>query len=279
MKKIIVAFDGLKFSQSARDYALQLAKMENTKLFGVFLEDPYRHSYGVKELMSERGGSLSIKKKHLDKKDSKTRALAINQFIQACFTSGIEAIVHRDRKMAIDELLHETFYADLLVIDKTETLAFYPDNVPTSFIHAMLPDVQCPVMIVPPKFNEIDRLVLLYDGKASSFHAIKSLTWALSSLESLPAELVTVLNSRGKEHVPGGNLVKEFLQMHFSNLRFKTLEGDAGKVLPSYLKKTEGNPLIVLGAYHRGKLSRWFRPSLADLFMKKLDFPLFIAHT
>ena len=36
MKKIIAAFDGLKFSKSTRDYAIQIAKENNAHLVGVF---------------------------------------------------------------------------------------------------------------------------------------------------------------------------------------------------------------------------------------------------
>lgn len=36
--------------------------------------------------------------------------------------------------------------------------------------------------------------------------------------------------------------------------------------------------LVVLGAYRRNELSRWFKTSMADTLMKELDTPLFIAH-
>jgi hypothetical protein len=39
MKKIIAAFDGLKFSGSTRDYAIDIAKQANTHLAGVFMEE------------------------------------------------------------------------------------------------------------------------------------------------------------------------------------------------------------------------------------------------
>ena len=39
MKKFIVAFDGLRFSESVRDYAVMLARQSGAHLVGVFLED------------------------------------------------------------------------------------------------------------------------------------------------------------------------------------------------------------------------------------------------
>ena len=37
--------------------------------------------------------------------------------------------------------------------------------------------------------------------------------------------------------------------------------------------------LVVLGAYQRGMVSRWFRASMADVLMRDLKLPLFIAHS
>ena len=46
----------------------------------------------------------------------------------------------------------------------------------------------------------------------------------------------------------------------------------------NYLKSEKENILVVLGAYRRPMVSRWFRASMADVLMKELKVPLFIAH-
>jgi len=45
-----------------------------------------------------------------------------------------------------------------------------------------------------------------------------------------------------------------------------------------YLKKEKNSTLVVLGAYRRSMVSRWFRESMADVLMRDLKLPLFIAH-
>ena len=57
MKKIIAAFDGLKYSESTRDYAIYLAKQTNTHLVGVFMDDPTYTSYKIYELIEKEGVS------------------------------------------------------------------------------------------------------------------------------------------------------------------------------------------------------------------------------
>jgi len=68
------------------------------------------------------------------------------------------------------------------------------------------------------------------------------------------------------------------MKRHFPKASYTVLKGDPEAEIVNYLKAQRTNPLVVLGAYQRGMVSRWFRPSMADLLMKELKLPLFIAH-
>jgi hypothetical protein len=64
MKKIIVAFDGLKFSESTRDHAIEPAKQSSAYLVGVFLEDLSYHSYSAYDVIKKMKESLDQSKKN-----------------------------------------------------------------------------------------------------------------------------------------------------------------------------------------------------------------------
>jgi nucleotide-binding universal stress UspA family protein len=278
MKKIIAAFDGLKYSRSTRDYAIQLAKMNRAHLVGVFLNDFTYTSYKIYELISQKGGLIGAAKRKLDLKDAKERAVAASNFEAACQKAGLEYTIHRDRSVALQELLHESIYADLLVIDARETLTHHTEKAPTEFIRDLLTQVQCPVLIVPPVFKPIGKLVLLYDGEPSSVHAIKMFSYTLPQLKECPSEVVCVNSETNTLHLPDNKLMKEFMKRHFPNPDYVTLKGLAEPEIVSYLKKQKDIPLVVLGAYRRSRVSRWFRASMADILIKELKLPLFIAH-
>jgi nucleotide-binding universal stress UspA family protein len=278
MKKIVAALDGLKFSQSAMQYSIQLAKKCNAHLVGIFLDDITYTSYKIYDLVYEKGGLIGSAHKKFAKKDAKTRATAARNFEIACKENSVEYTLHHDRSFAIQELLHETIYADLLVIDARETLTHYTEKTPSEFIRHLLSNTQCPVMIVPHIFKPFDRLVLLYDGEPSSVHAIKMFSYTLAALKQCPAEVVTVKTPKQTLHVPDNSLMKEFMKRHFPQAAYKVLKGLPEPEIISYLKRQEGNPMVVLGAYRRGTVSRWFRVSMADVLMKELKLPLFIAH-
>jgi len=278
MKKIIVAFDGLRFSESAKNYALQVCKQNDAHLVGVFLEDFTYTGYKIYDLVSANGGIIGPAKKRLEKKDAKLRAAAVTNFEKACTDAGLKFSVHRDRHAAIRELLHESIYADMLIIDSIETLSHHPERPPTGFIRDLLTHVQCPVLLVPHIYKPVKKVIVLYDGEPSSVHAIKMFSYTMDPLGQSAIEVLSVNSKIPSLHVPDSKLMKEFMARHFANCSFTVLKGLPETEILAHLKKQEVNCLIILGAYRRSMVSRWFRASMADTLMQNLKLPLFIAH-
>jgi hypothetical protein len=277
MKKIIAAFDGLKYSKGTRDYAIYLAKQTHTHLVGVFLEDPLYTSYKVYDLLTEDGVS-GDKLKVLEANDTATRKASVEDFEKLCQHNGLEYNIHHDHKTALLELKHESVYADLLIIDAEETLTHYPEALPTRFIRDLLTDVQCPVLVVPAVYEPLQKIILLYDGEPSSVQALKMFSYLLPQLKHLDTEIITVKPFGSSMHLPDNRLIKEFIKRHYPSATYMVIEGLPEDEIIAQLIKMKENPLLVLGAYKRGMLSRWFKESMADILMKELKTPLFIAH-
>ena len=125
-------------------------------------------------------------------------------------------------------------------------------------------EVQCPVLVVPKKFNPFDKAVLLYDGEPTSVYAIRTFCYVFSGLNDLAVQVVSVKSIRETLHVPDNRLMKEFMKRHFPEAEFTVLKGDAVNEILDQLKGKEENFWVVLGAYNRGMISRWVKPSMAD---------------
>ncbi|MES1213933.1 MAG: universal stress protein [Bacteroidota bacterium] len=277
MKKIIVAFDSLKFSETAMNYAIHYAKLINAHLVGVFLDDSAYTSYKIYDLVTTEGSS--VKKMHeYDEQDKATRARSATTFENACRIAGLNHSIHHDRNVAIQELLHESIYADLVIISRKETLTHYEEDIPTTFVREFLTDVQCPVIIVPEKYAPVEKLIILYDGEPSSVHAVKMYNYIFTIPEYNTTEVVYVKSIDDTSHMADNRLMKEFMKKHFPATLYKVLKGFPEQEIVAYLKEQKKNSMIVLGAYRRGRVSRWFRPSMADILMKEINAPLFIAH-
>jgi nucleotide-binding universal stress UspA family protein len=165
-----------------------------------------------------------------------------------------------------------------LVIDSKETLAQYEEKIPTNFIRDFLTDVHCPVLVVPQKYKPVDKIVVLYDGGPSSVYAIKMFSYLFPFLKQLPMEVLSVKTPDEDLYLPDDKLMKEFMQQHFPNATYTLLNGLPKKVILQHIKKATQNILVVAGAYCRGRVSRWFKASMADALMHDLKVPLFIAH-
>ncbi|MGC4038585.1 MAG: universal stress protein [Chitinophagaceae bacterium] len=278
MKKIIAAFDGLRFSESTMLYAIDIAKMSGSHIVGVFLDDITYTSYKIYDLVAEEGTSQALLNSY-DLKDKIAREKAAIAFNSACNKAGVSHAIHHDRNIALHELIHESVYADLLIIDKKETLTYYVENLPTRFVKDLLADVQCPVLLVPEIYHPVTTVVFLYDGEPSSVYAIKMYDYVLNKSTSTVAVVVSVRGKDDAVSVPDKYLLKEFLQRHFQDIEYKLFQGDSATEINSFLKKQSEDTLVVAGSYHRSSVSRWLRPSIADSLMKELKLPLFIAHS
>ena len=278
MKKFLAVIDGYKISKSTMDYSIQLTQAANAHLVGVFLDEFIYRSYSAYKVMTTYKNYDDVIK-GFDEKDKKKRDEAVLQFQKACEKAKIKFSIHRDKNIAIQELKHESMFADLIIINEYETFTKYKEQPPTRFIKDLLNDVQCPVLVVPDKFKPVDKIVLLYDGGPSGVHAIKMFSYLFGNLQDLPVEVYTVKEkSITNLHLPDSKLMREFIKRHFPKAGYTVNKGNAEEQILGYLRNHKENELVVLGAYRRSELSRWFKTSMADILMKELDTPLFITH-
>lgn len=278
MKKFLAVFDGYKMSASTLEYAIQLTKLTEAHLVGVFLNEFIYHSYSAYEVMTSYQDYEKVLEK-LDAKDEEKREKAALEFQKSCEKERIHFSIHKNKNIAIQELKHESMFADLIIINQSETFTKYKESLPTRFIKDLLGDVQCPVLVVPPAFKPIDKIILLYDGAPPALHAIKMFSYILDNPQNLPVEVFTVKEKKKTDlHLPDNKLMREFIKRHFPKASFTIAKGDPELEISNYLRNHSENELVVLGAYRRSELSRWFKISMADILMKELNMPLFIAH-
>ena len=277
MNKFIAAFDGLDFSESNCDYAVAFAKSEKAHLTGVFLDDKTYTSYKIYELVIEEGVS-EHKLKKLKHEDQGLRIETSKKFESICQEASIEYNIHHDNEIAVQELLHESIFADLLIVNKDEKFVHHEEKFPSRFIKDILSHSQCPVMVTPEAFLPTEKIILLYNGEPNSVYAIRMFTYLLSSFQSLSVEVIMVKKMEDNSHLPDHKLLKEFLRRHFQNITYTILKGIPEVEIVSHLQREKKSFITVIGAYRRTMVSRWFQSSMADALVKNFNMPVFIAH-
>lgn len=278
MNKFIVALDGLHFSTSATTYAVELAQSNDAFLTGVFLDDRTFSSYKIYDLVLKDGVSES-KIKHLRQQDTATRSQSSDFFIESASNARLNFNVHHDHNVALQELIHESIYSDLLIIDEKESLSHYDEKHPSRFIRDVLADAQCPVLVVPSEYKSIQKIVFLFDGTPSAVFAIKLFSYLLPHFSKLSIDVVSVKSMEEDAHLPDNTLVKELLKRHYRQVNYFVLKGISETEIIQYFSIANAASIIVTGAYRRSDLSRWFKPSIADILIKNFHLPLFVAHS
>jgi nucleotide-binding universal stress UspA family protein len=277
MNKFIAAFDGLKYSEVNSSYAIDFAKSTKSHLTGVFLDDKTYTGYKIYDLVYDQGISQQ-KLSEFKASDSFKRQKVANDFEMTCKNSALEFNIHHDKNVALQELIHETIFADLVIINNKETFSHHEENYPSRFLRDLLSSTQCPVLLTPSEFFKIEKIVFLYDGLPASVYAIKMFTYLLPFLNHLPVEVLSIKSIEETAHLPENKLMKELMKRHYNNISFKIIKGIPEVEIIRYLKNENKKIITVLGAYRRTMLSRWFKSSLADAIMKNFELPLFIAH-
>jgi len=274
MEKILLAIDAGAPCQKALDFACYLARLTKSKITGVFLDNlasaeiPLALTEKVMAGAYDKKDAYSIARKMIEKN--------IDSFRQECINQEVNYAVHRDHGVPADDMITESRFADLLVIDAETSFKKQFEGSPSVFVQDVLKKAECPVIIAPALFEFTEEIFFAYNGSASSVFAIKQFTYLFPQLSN---KKVTILqaNETGKWEDAQKHRFKEWLTAHYNNLHFEALYGNTDGAFFDYLLKKE-NIILVMGAYGRTALSQFFRSSTADMLIKTITQPIFIAH-
>jgi len=281
MEKILLAVGGNEQNTYAIDFACYLAKLTDSLLTGVFLEgDP--DGSGPEVIPVDEPELL-----HLDGPPIAGCTLVkatggdpvlqhVNRFREACCSREVPARVHRDRGVPLEEMILESRFSDLIVIDPETSFQRAEREFAGHFIQEVLPAAECPVVVSPYHFERMDEVIFAYDGSASSVFAIKQFTYLFPMFKNKKAVMVNV-NKEERSAINEQFKMKEWLSAHYQDVNFVILSGNANDELFGYLLGKK-NAIVVLGAYGRGILSRFLKPSHANLLLRTINLPIFIAH-
>jgi hypothetical protein len=271
MKKIIIPFDGGNFSKGAFSFVCNVNKKNPVLLTGIFLPEVNYASLFFFPSAFAAPAYIPVKEGF----DEDVSENNIEEFIRLCNENNIKYKVHEDMyESALPQLSKETRFADLMVIGSE---IFYTNNATGPFEYLMhaLHNTECPVMIVPEKFNFPSQIILAYDGSESSVYAIKQFVNLFPELCSLKTMLVYAGDE--KHNIPDQRLIEELAASHFENLTLNKISGKDKNNFNEWLVE-QSNPLLVSGSFSRSDISQLFNRSFIIKTIKDHKAPVFIAH-
>ena len=166
MEKIVLIIQGEPIDQHAIEFACYIANLTHSHLIGAFIESfeaeevpvikaVYGSAVVETVLASDLPGYKRIKKSIEENK---------SLFQQTCTRNGVRYSIHENHGDPTEELIKESRYADLIIIDPALSGIKKSSDIPTDFFRDSLTRSECSVIIAPPEFEEIEEVLFLYDS-------------------------------------------------------------------------------------------------------------------
>lgn len=276
MEKILVTIDATKVNRSLLDFAAYIARLTHSKITGVFLENLVEVIIPESRALSEIPGAETVAaaEQHENVAKKKLYEENVRLFKEACENRCIPYTLCYNH--GLEDILTESRFADVLIIDAEMSFNSQYDGTPSSFIKEVLANAECPVIIAPFSFEAIQEVLFAYDGSLSCVFAMKQFTYLFPELADKRVKVLEVNESETAE-ITQREKVADWLKMHYSGIGFELMHGNISTALLNELLGKQ-NVFVVMGAFGRNMLSRFFKHSTAELLIKTINLPVFIAH-
>jgi hypothetical protein len=278
MEKILIAINVSQYNAGVIDFGCFLASLTRSKVTGIFLEDlqedevPSRKSlFGNPYIESIVADDIIENRNRIKLSES-----CIRLFENTCTNKGVSYKILREKGTPEDAIISESRFADLLILDAEMSFEEEKEPTPTGFVRQLLPKLECPAVIAPFNFYGVEEVLLAYDGGPSSVFAIKQFNYLFPQFSG---RKLTVLQVDENEDIPiiDKQKITELLEPHYSLIDFQVLHGKAADEIFGYLIEKK-NVFVVMGAFSHKLLHGIFRHSTAELILKAVNLPVFIAH-
>jgi nucleotide-binding universal stress UspA family protein len=275
MEKILLVVNAHKPDNDSIDFACTIASMAQSRLTGLFIENLF-FEY-IPPASQDRSSYFKTQQDGTDIAVTTDTEQAVRLFKEQCKARQVEPEVYMDKGEPIQEVVFESRFADLLIIDPAMSFYKLEDQLPSHLVKEVLANAECPVLLTPEKFDSLEEIVFCYDGSASSVFAIKQFTLLFPQFSSRNVLLLEVNRTGNEEFTESHRRMVEWLKAHYHSAYYHALAGNAKDDLYAYFFM-KSKKLVVMGAYGRSMLSNFFKKSNADVLMRVVDLPLFVTH-
>ena len=257
------------------DFACRVAALSQSTLTGLFLETLYYHPPGQSVGEETYIQSAPLKDGHWPVTPDTDQA--VKYFVEECSLHHIATEIYIDKGEPMQEVIYESRFADLLIVDPTINFYDSVEQSPSHFTKVILSKAECPVLLAPEKITDIEEIVFCYDGTPSSIYALKQFSYLLPQYSDKKAILLEVNQTGNEKYQEDYPRIMNWLRAHYSHVDYQSLKGNTKSELFTWFSM-KANIIAVMGSYGRSVLSRIFKHSLADTLIRSIDLPIFITH-
>jgi nucleotide-binding universal stress UspA family protein len=279
MAKFLVALDGsISFTKDLFQFSSDMLEDTDEGLFvGMVVKDVSYYNT-VSSFISDSVLTDVMPEKGFLNDEDNVITDVISQFETNAKDSSVRYEIYNDFRLTTHEVVKQSTYADLLILSYRIFYNYLIGAPDSSTIYQILKGSKCPVLILPEGTTKIDNIIFTYDNKESSVFAIKAFSNLFArKMRNKVVSILTVMPNADEE-IKNEKLLLNLVKQHYNNVGIQLLEGqNISKEINNFARNVQ-NPLVVMGAYGRSRISNLLLPSVAQYLLKKSNLPLFIAH-
>lgn len=273
MKKILVAFDNAHFSEGAFEVARRINEIQPVFLTGLFLPAVYYANSSVGATEESQPFFIPL----TESEDIEVINESIYRFEKLCNKNNIRYVVHTNPDdAAIPSLKLETRFSDLLILGSQRFYKNLGSLKPNAYLKYALHESECPVLLVPEKFDFPTSNILAYEGSDSAVYAIKQFKYVFAELCKQKTYLLYA-TEKNNDEIPHLAYIEELLNTAFDDFELKKLDVHPRKYIAQWINEIKG-AILVTGSYGRSDFAEFFRKSFINEVISQHQIPIFIAH-
>lgn len=276
MLRILLVLNEYQVTSNTIDFGYQIARLSKSSLVALFLKLPDQAFDNGAEYYSNSSKNGSTATTHKKKIQN-----GVDFFFSACARRGVQGNIlmqgqgARERYLPVEEVIDESRFADLIIIDPAISFASKDGSFSAHFVKEIAATSECPVIVAPASIDSLEETIFCYDGSRSSIAAIKQFTYLLP--EVCKNKLTVLEVASNGDLVDKKDQLTTWLKTHYCDIEFHLLYGNPTSELLKYFLSKD-NLIVVLGSYGRSMVSQLFKRSSAELLVHVVNLPLFITH-
>ncbi|MCR4317988.1 MAG: universal stress protein [Planctomycetes bacterium] len=271
--RILLALDGSVFSDAATDFALEIASRRECDLHGLCVID----APGIRRRETPVQLLASYASKEAAETDIDLKRVSavgiINRFRQKCQAKSVTATDEVQETVPFKSFVETMKSFDVLVIGiRTFFESTATNDHPGDTLSEILERTEKPVICVPERFRPVKNVLVAYDGSSG---ADAALSWfvRLALFDGISAEVLYIGDLDA-----GPAIVSKAAKMLGARGIANVQRIASGRPMRELRMASKDKDLVVLGAYGKNAISKFFFGSCADAMIEHGTVPLFLDH-
>jgi hypothetical protein len=272
MIQVLVVIAGHQLPQGPLSFLHAMQENDRVHAKGLFF-----FPADVSALAAASAGNNIVPIMQLEDSEKETMANNKTLFARKCEQHFIPFTIHEnDKAWDRNLLIKESRFADLILISGELFYAGIHQSQPNQYLHQVLHNAECPVLVVPENFSSIRQVLMAYDGSPESLYAIKQFCYLFPALIDLPTEVIYVSENAGIP-IPDIERIKQFTRLKLDAMSFDNLTFNASECFSTWISEKK-DVLLVSGSFSRSAFSYLAKRSFTADMIRDHKMPVFIAH-